>query len=47
MKIFVILFFVLMGNALMAQQTFLVYRLNGAVNQKTGKQFSRLKLGSY
>ena len=45
MKIFVILFFVLMGNALMAQQTFLVYRLNGAVNQKTGKQFKPIKIG--
>jgi len=45
MRILIMLFFVLMGDALMAQQTFLVYRLNGAVTQKTGKQFKAIKIG--
>ncbi len=40
-----ILFFVLLTNAVVAQQTFLVYRIKGNVKLKTGKQTDAITIG--
>jgi hypothetical protein len=45
MRIIPILFFTLFGNAVPAQQTFLVYQLQGNVKLKTGKETKAILIG--